>query len=43
MKSWVPMMPPPEQYRRERRRYSDPGRQMERQFRQFTRQLFPRF
>lgn len=41
---WVPMMPPPEQYdRRERRRHSDPGRQIERQFRHFTRQLFPRF
>ena len=40
---WVPMMPPPEQYRRERRRYSDPGREIERHFRQFTRQLFPRF
>jgi hypothetical protein len=39
---WVPMMPPPEQYRRERRRY-DPGREMQRQFRQFTRQIFPRF
>jgi hypothetical protein len=41
---WVPMMPPPEQYyRRERRRHYNPGRQIERQFRQFTRQLFPRF
>jgi hypothetical protein len=41
---WVPMMPPPEQYyRRERRRHYNTGRQIERQFRQFTRQLFPRF
>ena len=40
---WVPMMPPPEQYRRERRRYYDPSRQMHRQFREFTRQIFPRF
>jgi hypothetical protein len=40
---WVPMMPPPDQYRRDRRRYYDPGRQIERQFRQFTRHVFPRF
>jgi len=41
---WVPIMPPPEQqYRRDRRRHYDQGREIERHFRHFTRQLFPRF
>ena len=44
MKNGYPMMPPPEQYiAASGGAHSDPGRQIERQFRHFTRQLFPRF